>query len=165
MRLFFCRMVNCMVRYVSGRIIMKNASTVQKFSPDRAKKQGNGNFIALQWGFFPLFWFNWSLVSLFVATMSRLLLWFGWRSIPLLMLLFFFGCNLQFTVNHLLSNQNAFSSYPKKLILKICSSQNNISHYNHHRPLSFDFLNLIQRSSVLFLFVCLCKFRNINRTL
>ena len=78
--------------YVSGRIIMKNASTVQKFSPDRAKKQGSGNFIALQWGFFPLFWSNWSLVSLFVATMSRLLLWFGWRSIPLLALLFFFGC-------------------------------------------------------------------------
>ena len=78
--------------YVSGRIIMKNASTVQKFSPDRAKKHGSGNFIALQWGFFPLFWSNWSLVSLFVATMSRLLLWFGWRSIPLLALLFFFGC-------------------------------------------------------------------------
>ena len=34
--------------YVSGRIIMKNASTVQKFSPDRAKKHGSGNFIALQ---------------------------------------------------------------------------------------------------------------------
>ena len=78
--------------YVSGRIIMKNASTVEKFSPDRAKKRGSGNFIALQWGFFPLFWSNWSLVSLFVATMSSLLLWFGWRSIPLLTLLFFLGC-------------------------------------------------------------------------
>ena len=111
-----CKIANCVVRtypskiimknasvfsqvgqlhgtYVSGRIIMKNASTVQKFSPDRAKKQGSGNFIALQWGFFPLFWLNWSLVSLFVATMSRLLLWFGWRSIPLILtLLFFLGC-------------------------------------------------------------------------
>ena len=74
-------------------------------------------------------------------------------------------CCFSLAVNHLLSNQHAFSSYPKKLILKICSSQNNISHYNHHRPLSFDFLNLIQRSSVLFFFVWLCKFRNINRTL